>query len=119
MADNRQVITGVDWNEVFSFSHIFKSFRMSIHLSKLLLALAAIVLIFVTGWVMDRVWSMGGGYAGHNLRPAEDEIYSYLTMSSVDFREEKEDRWLYSLNIPTIYSSPMPRQTGPGWMAMC
>ena len=62
MADDHNELRTVNWTEVFSFTHIFKSFRMAIHLSKLLLALAAIVLLFCTGWLMDRIWSGAGSY---------------------------------------------------------
>jgi hypothetical protein len=86
MADNRQELKGVNWNEVFSFSHVFKSFRMAIHLSKLVLALAAIVVIFAVGWCMDRVWTMGGAYA------QVDEISSYFVLPSNAFASQKDNR---------------------------
>jgi len=66
MADDRQELRNVNWGEVFGFTHVFKGFRMAIHLSKLLLALAAILVIFVLGWGMDLIWSVGGGYAAVN-----------------------------------------------------
>ena len=52
----------MNWDEVFSFSHVFKSFRMAIHPSKLFLALAAIALVYVGGWLLDGIWRLGGGY---------------------------------------------------------
>ena len=71
MADGQDELRRVNWDEVFGFSHVFKSFRMAIHPSKLLLALAAIILIYICGWVLDGIWSFGDGYvrrdavAGH------------------------------------------------------
>ena len=62
MADEHE-IRRINWNEVFSFSHIFKSFRMSMHLSKLGLALAMIVLVYCFGRVMDGFWGLGNSYA--------------------------------------------------------
>ncbi|HUU58555.1 MAG TPA: hypothetical protein VMZ50_03340 [Phycisphaerae bacterium] len=62
MAEDNQVLRNVNWNEIFSFSQIFKSFKMAIHPSKLALCAAALVLMFVGGWVLDGIWSIGGGY---------------------------------------------------------
>lgn len=53
MADESQVVRSIDWKSVFPFTLIFRSFRVAIHPSKLVLALAAIFLIFVGGWVLD------------------------------------------------------------------
>ncbi len=66
MADEQHELRRVNWNEVFAFTHIFKSFRMAIHPSKILLMLAAIVVIYVGGRVMDGVWRTGGRYVMMN-----------------------------------------------------
>ena len=87
MADEQQVLRNVNWNEVFSFTHIFKSFKMAIHPSKQLLCLAALVLMFVTGVVLDTVWSMGGGYV------MPDEIGMHATMAPGAFGAKKQ-AWL-------------------------
>ncbi|MHC4982477.1 MAG: SLC5/6 family protein [Planctomycetota bacterium] len=115
MADNQQELRGVNWNEVFSFSHIFKSFRMAIHMSKLLLALAAIVVIFLAGWCMDRIWSVGGGYA------RVDEISAYFLSPSNLFYDRKEG-WLEARDVGAAklkadtYNErcPEPGPEGPG-----
>ncbi len=62
MADEQHEIRHIHWNEVFSFTQVFKSFRLAIHPSKLILALMAIVLVFAGGWVMDNIWSLGNAY---------------------------------------------------------
>ncbi|MCE5326026.1 MAG: hypothetical protein LLG01_06390 [Planctomycetaceae bacterium] len=59
MSDGQNEIRAINWQEVFAFSHVFKSFRMAIHPSKLLLALAAVTIIFIGGCVMDWIWSIG------------------------------------------------------------
>jgi len=84
MADEQQVLRNVNWNEVFSFTHIFKSFKMAIHPSKLLLCLVALILMFVTGVVLDTVWSTWGGYA------IEGEIGMHATMAPGAFSDAKE-----------------------------
>ena len=56
MADEGQVIRGIDWRDAFSFSHIFRSFRVAIHLSKLALGLALLLSVYFGGRIMDAVW---------------------------------------------------------------
>jgi hypothetical protein len=56
MADEGQVIRGIDWRNTFAFSHIFRSFRVAIHLSKLALGLALLLTVYFGGRIMDAVW---------------------------------------------------------------
>ncbi len=56
MADEGQVIRGIDWRDTFSFTHIFRSFRVAIHLSKLALGLALLLTVYFGGRVMDCGW---------------------------------------------------------------
>lgn len=80
MAEEQQVIKRVDWCEVFSFPHIFKSFKMASHPSKLLLGLAAIVLVAVGGTVLDAAWGLFGGTT------REKEILQYVTTPPSEFQ---------------------------------
>ena len=57
MADEPLVIRGINWRETFPWTNIFRGFRVAIHPSKLMLALAAIVIIFLGG----RIWTPCGG----------------------------------------------------------
>lgn len=58
MADEAQtqMIRSINWREVFPFTHLFRAFRIAVHPSKLLLALAALLLIYLGGRVLDGVW---------------------------------------------------------------
>ena len=56
MADEAQTIRSINWREVFPFTHLFRAFRIAVHPSKLLLALAALLLIYAGGRVLDGVW---------------------------------------------------------------
>jgi hypothetical protein len=47
------VVRDIDWKSAFPFTQIFRTFRVAIHPSKLILALVAMALIFFGGWVMD------------------------------------------------------------------
>src|SRR5436305_6978571 len=63
-------IRGINWRETFPFTHIFRSFRVAIHPSKLVLALAAIFLLYLGGRVLDGLWPLK-----HRGVPNEIEIY--------------------------------------------
>src|SRR5688572_27212370 len=56
MADEAQTIRSINWREVFPFTHLFRAFRIAVHPSKLLLALAALLLIYLGGRVLDGLW---------------------------------------------------------------
>jgi hypothetical protein len=56
MADEPQLIRGFDWRNTFPFTLIFKSFRVAIHPSKLVLALMALLLLYFGGRIMDLLW---------------------------------------------------------------
>jgi hypothetical protein len=56
MADEAQTIRSINWREVFPFTHIFKAFRVAVHPSKLVLALAALLLIYTGGRALDGIW---------------------------------------------------------------
>jgi len=81
MADESQELPRVNWSEVLAFTHVFKSFRMAIHVSKLALALAAVLLIWLWGSVLDTA----GGWAG--TRVPAGEIVQYVDSSARDFQK--------------------------------
>src|SRR5436305_493844 len=58
MADDSggQVLRGINWREAFPFTHLFRTFRIAIHPSKLILALVALLLLYVGGRVLDGLW---------------------------------------------------------------
>jgi len=63
MAQDNGVIKGVSWYEVLTFTKIFKSSRIARQGGMLGLGLALLVMLFLGGWIMDRVWSFWGGAA--------------------------------------------------------
>ena len=79
MSDGNNELNSINWGNVFSLSHIFKSFRMAIHPSKLLLGLAAIVLIYISGRVLDNIWGL------FDQRVAGGDIARYVTSSQQDY----------------------------------
>lgn len=56
MADEGQIIRGIDWREAFPFTHIFRSFRIAVHLSKLALGLALLLSVYFGGRILDWAW---------------------------------------------------------------
>lgn len=51
----------INWAEAFPFTNIFRTFKLAIHPGKLLIALLAILLIGLWGWVLDSVWGKRNG----------------------------------------------------------
>lgn len=58
MADhsNTTVVRGIDYKATFPFVHLFRGFRLAIDPSKIALALAALLLLYVGGRLLDAVW---------------------------------------------------------------
>ena len=70
MADETQPFRGINWRQTFPFINIFRGFRVAVHPSKLLLALAALLLLYVGGRFLDAIWP-----AQHLAAPGEIELY--------------------------------------------
>jgi hypothetical protein len=76
MPDGKFSLTDVNWRASLPFLHIFRAFRLSIHPMKLMLALAAIVLIYLGGRALDSAWPQKWIEAGAQKRPSIiDQIY--------------------------------------------
>src|SRR5688572_32788643 len=71
MADEAQTIRSINWREVFPFTNLFKAFRVAVHPSKLVLALAALLLIYFGGRILDGIW------ADKHLVHPDDPHYVY------------------------------------------
>ena len=88
MSDDQQELRRVNWNEVLSVTHVFKSFQMARHLGKLALALAAVLLIWLWGGTLDLVT----GWAGVHV--PDEEIAQHASLSAAAFEKwtEKADK---------------------------
>jgi hypothetical protein len=89
MADEPQVIRGIDWKATFPFVSLFRGFRVAIHPSKLILALLALMLIFFGGKLLDAIWP-----ASYSAVPNELGLYgeSYLNVTpSAEFDRTRAD----------------------------
>ncbi|MEE8171292.1 MAG: hypothetical protein V3T70_12160 [Phycisphaerae bacterium] len=47
----------IDWTESFPWTRIFRSFSLAYNVNQLLLALAAVLLIALGGWLLDEAWN--------------------------------------------------------------
>ena len=56
MADEPLSIRGIHWRDALPVTHLFRAFRVAIHPSKLVLALAALLLSLLGGRVLDVFW---------------------------------------------------------------
>lgn len=75
MADQGQILRGIDFRSVFPFVHIFRSFRIAIDPSKLGLAVAALVLLLFGGLLLDKIWP--DAYRVVPGSPANNEVALY------------------------------------------
>jgi len=100
MAEDRDIVRGVSWNEVFGFTHVFKTFKMAWQLGKILLALAAIVLTYALGRVMDPIWSVASDCAV--VREGEAWLY-WRAPNRAAFLAEQE-KWLETDRVEALRS---------------
>jgi hypothetical protein len=110
MADEPLTIRGISWRQTFPFIHLFRAFRVAVHPSKIVLALTALILLYVGGHVLDLVWSVQhravpdevalfGEFAGH-ARPGQkfaevrrsvrDQIEANYAQQLVDYKIESD-----------------------------
>ena len=71
MAEEKQQLQAIDWQETFAFTNVFRSFRLAIHPSKLVLAFAGLALCFIAGLVLDGLWYGGPPIIWENGQPTE------------------------------------------------
>src|SRR3954469_18729995 len=58
MADDSQNVTlrQIQWREVFPFTNLFRTFRIAVHPSKLVLGLILLLLVYCGGRAPDGIW---------------------------------------------------------------
>src|SRR5687768_15252784 len=111
MADtDPQTIRAINWREVFPFTNLFRAFRIAVHPSKLILGLAALLVLYLGGRIMDAVWPSQHS-AVHNeieeySRPVADENRRDFAESVRQARDE--NRRQYALLLQQSGVSPTP-----------
>jgi hypothetical protein len=76
MPDEGQLIRGIDWRQTLPFTHLFRTFRIAIHPSKLFLGLCLLLTVYLGGRVLDLCWPAKD-------KAIPDEITLYQTADSV------------------------------------
>ncbi len=92
MADNSSELRSIAWSQAFPFVRLFQTLRLALSPGRLVLALAAVVLMYVGGRVLDRVWGVSHGVVArlHNGR-VQTEIEAYARGSHADYRQWVKD----------------------------
>lgn len=79
--DSRVTLESIQWREVFPFTHLFRTFRLTVHPNKLLVALAAVMICYVGGRFLDlfaqRAVVVEQPF--YTLRLPADEIQKYIS----------------------------------------
>lgn len=76
-------VTGIDYQGVFEFLHLFKGFRLAINPAKIVIGLLAILLIYCSGLAFDLAWGP---------QVYEQEVENYQNFSADGFRSLRERR---------------------------
>ena len=58
MADHGTTVRGIDYKATFPFVHLFRGFRLAIDPTKIAMAMAALILLFLGGKVLDAAWPL-------------------------------------------------------------
>ena len=85
MAEEKLQLGGIDWQETFSFTHVFRSFRLAIHPSKLVLAFVGLALCMIAGLVLDGLWYGGGPIIWNEGSPTEISVFADGGAGGKDF----------------------------------
>ena len=117
MADDQGTLRRIEWQETFPFLRLFSTFGRVANMWVLTLGFACLLLTFIAGWMMDRMWMesdagvimagqsagdtrrlRGGGPVGLGVR---DEIEAYATLDDEAFNAwlEKYKKQLNSLRM--------------------
>lgn len=89
MPDEQHVVKAVDWKAVLPFTVLFRSFRIAIHPSKLVLGLAALFLIWLGGSAIDKLWPSSA-----RAFPGELQMFEASSGSPTEGSEEFNRRHL-------------------------
>ena len=72
MNDNPGEIRSIAWSHAFPFVRLFHTFRLAMDFKRLVLALAAVVVVYLAGRLLDVAWKAGGGGVLVNARSLAD-----------------------------------------------
>lgn len=106
MAEQAGDFRRIDWNELFPFTQIFRSFRIAVQPAKLGLALVGVILTGALGYLLDVAWS-----PTRHL-PVGPEVWAYWQVPDIDaWRSAQLDERRAALE--TVHRSFSSDQTPP------
>ena len=78
MADERWNLQGISWSETFPFVRLFSTFKRAISFWPLMLGFSCVFLTYVSGRVLDAVWtSADAGVLAVSGPRHENEVAAY------------------------------------------
>jgi hypothetical protein len=104
MADEPLTVRAINWRQTFPFINLFRAFRVAVHPSKIVLALVALILLYVGGQVLDLLWPM-------QYRAIPDEVALYDQFNSTAKPEQKftDIRRAYRDQIEAAYAQQLQK----------
>lgn len=91
MADDSHVVRGINWRETFPFTNLFRTFRIAIHPSKLVLGLLALLSLYIGGRILDAMWHREDLAVPGELALYQSHSDRLEGKSFADVRKEKRD----------------------------
>ncbi|MCC7191849.1 MAG: hypothetical protein IT444_03610 [Phycisphaeraceae bacterium] len=86
----RVQLEGIDWVSLLPFLRLFRSFRMAIHPAKIFTALFLVVLLYLSGRLLDAIWGRvvyRGEIVQHSTEPRE-QFNEWLKARELDSRSD-------------------------------
>jgi hypothetical protein len=109
MADDAHLVRSFNWKDIFPFIVIFRSFRIAIHPSKLILALVALALVYAGGTFMDLVWpsqqqavenEITEYDSSRNSGMDHDDVFDSLRRQQITDQQDKRKAALAAIGKP-------------------
>ena len=85
MADESQTIRGINWRETFPFTHLFRTFRIAVHPSKLILGLLLIFSLYAGGKILDAIWPQSSLPGAYDIQQYEASRWQRAAGYGVDY----------------------------------
>jgi hypothetical protein len=102
MADEPLTIQGISWRQTFPFVHLFRAFRVAVHPSKLVLALVALILLYISGQVLDAFWAVND-----RAVPQEVALYEQFSAHAKPGQNFSDLRQVKRNEIETAYAQQL------------
>jgi hypothetical protein len=111
MADEPITVRAISWRQTFPFINLFRAFRVAVHPSKIVLALVALIMLYIGGHLLDLVWVVQDRavpnevilYDQFSSQPKAGQSFSELRKN---YRDQIEQMYAQQLLAYKIESKP-------------